>query len=437
MTLKPAPAAALRPVRISATALILALLAICLPLAASAQTTPTTNGMLPAVGSRAPELHFTKLLNAPPGAKATLASLRGRVVVLEFWATWCAPCLGEIPVLNGLASSLDPTKVQFISVDDEDPALVAAFLKHKPIKGWVALDTTGATFKRYGVDARPATIVIGPDGRIVSNSVHPENLQRAKLLALAAGKHTDVSGKADPKVKAEMEATMSQAFAAQIGSAAGPADALFDLRISAAEPVKSGPKPDTHVMMMGPGELDITNADIQTLVSMGAGVAASRIKVEGTLPGGLFNLHFHAPSADPQQLNRSIELAIASATGITIDPHTNNTDALILTAISGVQRTLSTDEHGGFGFYQKSTHSIRCLNASMDQLAGALEEALGKPVVNETGLSGKANLELPLPDNNLATANTALAKSLGLTLTPATRPIETVTLKPAPTAAKK
>lgn len=403
---------------------------------AQSMMTTATSGTLPGIGARAPEIQFTKLLNAPVGTRASLAALRGRVVVLEFWATWCAPCVGEIPVLNGLASSLDPKKVQFISVDDEDPAVVEAFLKKKPMKGWVGLDSTGGMFKRYGVDSRPETIVIGPDGRVVSNSVRPENLQREKLLELAAGKKTDVGGKADPKVQAEMEATMKQAFAAEIGNAAGPADALFDLRVSAAEAAKDGKKPDTHVMMMGAGKVDITDADIETLVSMGTDVPKTRMKVEGKLPEGMFNLHVNAPGVEKKELNRAIEMAVASGTGVKIEHRTANEDALALTALPEGKRELATTAHGGFAFFDEKKQALRCISANMDQIASALERVAGKPVVNETSLAGSVTMEIPIATKDVAVANEALAKALGLTLQPGMRSIETVVLT-APAAGGK
>ncbi len=111
-------------------------------------------------GAAAPSLSFTKLLQAPAGAKVDWPALHGKVVVLEFWATWCAPCVAEIPILNSLQASVDPDKIVFLSVDDEDPAAVEKFLSRKPIKGWLGFDTTGKILERYHVEGRPATIVI-------------------------------------------------------------------------------------------------------------------------------------------------------------------------------------------------------------------------------------------------------------------------------------
>ncbi len=64
----------------------------------------------PEKGTPAPPLDSLQLLQDPTGARADWASLKGKVVVLEFWATWCSPCVASLPHLNQLVESLDPTK---------------------------------------------------------------------------------------------------------------------------------------------------------------------------------------------------------------------------------------------------------------------------------------------------------------------------------------
>ena len=86
-------------------------------------------------------------------------------MVLEFWATWCAPCIGEITAINNLVKSVDPSKVQFISITDEDAKSVENFLTKKHISGWVGIDSSSKTFERYGVASRPVTIVIDPGAK--------------------------------------------------------------------------------------------------------------------------------------------------------------------------------------------------------------------------------------------------------------------------------
>src|SRR5512146_3334745 len=79
-------------------------------------------------GDAAPALGLEQILQAPGGARADFGSLRGQVVVLEFWATWCAPCIAAQPDLNELVDTFKDRQVQFVSITDEDESVVAQFL---------------------------------------------------------------------------------------------------------------------------------------------------------------------------------------------------------------------------------------------------------------------------------------------------------------------
>jgi uncharacterized protein (TIGR03435 family) len=414
------------------TALCLLVLTVS---AASAQAPAVLNPNAPKPGTPAPALTFTQVLQAPAGTKVDWPSLRGKAVVLEFWATWCVPCLAEIPVLNSLVASVDPAKVQIISVDDEDPAVVEDFLKKKPISGWIGIDTSGELYKRFGVNARPATMVIDPQGRVVNTTVRPEQLKSDQLLALADGRPVTLGGKVDPKVQAELDAATEKALSDQTGKKADSAQTLFEITLSRAEPSKDGKRQNQHIMLLGP-EIDITNAPPATLLSYGAGVAPTRITTRGALPDAQYNLHVEAPGADPKLLGQAIELAIASGAGLHIEHQTALTDAYILTAKPEAKDHLTQSPYPGIARFNPQTQTLQCLNASLDQLASALEKALGTPVVNETGLSGMLMLNLKIAPKDLSSANDAL-KGIGLGLSPAKRPIETVILSAAPAAGKE
>src|SRR5579875_344137 len=140
----------------------------------------------PEKGTLAPPLDSLSLLQAPSGARADWASLKGKVVVLEFWATWCSPCVASLPQFNELVQSLDPAKFQFISIDDEEPKAVETFLSKKKMSGWVGLDASGKVFAEYGVNSRPTTVVINGDGRVVAVT-EIESVKVADLQAVARG----------------------------------------------------------------------------------------------------------------------------------------------------------------------------------------------------------------------------------------------------------
>ncbi|MCB1722152.1 MAG: TlpA family protein disulfide reductase [Gammaproteobacteria bacterium] len=111
----------------------------------------------------APELRLSTLR----GSDVDLAALRGRVVLVNFWATWCPPCVKEIPSLQALYGRLHEQGLAILAVDvGEIPATLEAFLKDKPVEFPVLLDQDGQALRRWGVYAFPTTLVVDRDQRI-------------------------------------------------------------------------------------------------------------------------------------------------------------------------------------------------------------------------------------------------------------------------------
>jgi len=383
-----------------------------------------TPSQTPKPGFPAPPLGFTRVFGAPAAAKTDLASLRGKVVVLEFWATWCSPCVADIPVLNSLAASLDPAKVQFISIDDEDPALVERFLAKHPISGWVGLDTTGKTLETYGVLQRPTTIVIGPDGRVATTDAHPETLRRDQLLALAEGKPADftsLTGSASPEAFAERKAILAQKFSASANSAPGIA-------------VTPGEPGDTRVMLRGTNQLDITNATPLVLLQQATGIPQTRIAASGPLPETHYNLHVDAPNLSHDALIQQVAQAVAAATGVQLKPTTATVDVYLLTAQPGAKDHTTDTPYPGFVNFSRKAQRMQAVNGTFDQLAAALEKALGTPVLDETALTGKLTFVEPVTDTTFPIIEQLLETKWNLKLVPAKRPVTTYTVFAGSTA---
>ncbi len=126
----------------------------------------------PLVGRPAPPFSLTPVGG---GQTVTLASLRGRPVVLNFWATWCVPCVQEHSALTQAARSRG-SEVQFLGIvynDEEAP--IQGFLDLHGRAYPSLLDKEGKTAIAYGVYGVPETYFINPGGLIVSKFVGPLN----------------------------------------------------------------------------------------------------------------------------------------------------------------------------------------------------------------------------------------------------------------------
>lgn len=104
------------------------------------------------------------------GSAVRLSELRGKVVIIEFWATWCPPCKESVPELNKVADKFRDKNFQLIgiSVDKGGEALsnVRAFVKENAVAYPVMVDS-GKVNVAYGVNGIPAMFIIDKEGRIV------------------------------------------------------------------------------------------------------------------------------------------------------------------------------------------------------------------------------------------------------------------------------
>lgn len=98
----------------------------------------------------------------------TLSDFKGQGIVLNFWATWCPPCVYEMPALDNLAAQLNDQGVRVIAVSEDRNALakVPAFFKDKGIEHLdVYVDPKSALSRKFGIDGLPTTLLIGADGQ--------------------------------------------------------------------------------------------------------------------------------------------------------------------------------------------------------------------------------------------------------------------------------
>lgn len=120
------------------------------------------------IGRPAPALTLPRLAN---GATLDLESLRGRPVIVNFWASWCAPCVRELPALASFsAEHSGPDAPQVLAVNvAEDAATIESFLAEQGVADLtVLLDSDGHAGDAWGATGLPMTFLIDPAGRIAA-----------------------------------------------------------------------------------------------------------------------------------------------------------------------------------------------------------------------------------------------------------------------------
>jgi thiol-disulfide isomerase/thioredoxin len=128
-----------------------------------------SGGLLPApvlAGEAAgPAADFS--LPARGGPPVALSALRGQVVLINFWATWCGPCRKEMPLLEQIQKKYAPLGFTMLGINvEEDTTQMEAFLGDVPVSFPVLLDPANRVSKLYEVAAMPSTVIIDRKGNI-------------------------------------------------------------------------------------------------------------------------------------------------------------------------------------------------------------------------------------------------------------------------------
>ncbi len=163
---------------------------LCLLTAAAPAAAPMA---VPAGVQVAPPVWAPQADGTPTG----LRDLRGQVVLVDFWASWCAPCLQSLPQLEQWYQTLRARGFTVLAVNvDTDRAKALAFLKRKPVTFPVVYDPEGWWPEQYGVGGMPASYVVDGQG---------------KLRAV----HSGYNEKDLPRIRQEIEALLSERGNAQ------------------------------------------------------------------------------------------------------------------------------------------------------------------------------------------------------------------------------
>lgn len=121
------------------------------------------------VGQVAPEINLETL----QGERVILSQLKGKVVVINFWATWCPPCRAEMPSMERLYARFKGQGLEMLAVNVEADAkdILPSFFKKHPHTFPVLLDLEGDSQTEYGVFRFPESFVVGRDGKVVDHII--------------------------------------------------------------------------------------------------------------------------------------------------------------------------------------------------------------------------------------------------------------------------
>jgi uncharacterized protein (TIGR03435 family) len=356
---------------------------------------------------KAPNFKIARVQNAPVSKIDGLADLKGKVVFLEFWATWCQPCVAGIPHVNRVIDSLKGQPVVFLSVTDEPADMIETFRKTHEMKAWVGIDEAQSAIKAYHVSSRPAGYLIGKDGTLLA-SIFPDDLKEKDVRDALAGtfKSKPVAWEDVPRPKAA-------------GAAAGKT--YFEARISQASG-KMG-------MESGFDGIESRSMSFADNVAAIWDVHPDQVIVDFA-PVAAFNLSMKTTPEGYELGREAMKSAVRSAFGVKVEPEKREADALVLTlsAAPGAPRPKPASAGGKRGLMAGG--GGRLLGAiPMPEVARALWMSLSQPVVDETGLKGDYEFDMEWKGGDQADLGRVLSTQ-GLSLVPAKRVVEFIRVSP-------
>lgn len=142
---------------------LLFVIAACVACLAAAQQGPAPGQLRPWTGGATPPLALADVEGRPH----RIEDYRGKVVLVNFWATWCEPCRDEMPSMNRLRASLAGKPFEVLAVNlGESDARVRKFVEQLPLGFPVLMDRDSGAAKAWRARILPASFLLGPDGRI-------------------------------------------------------------------------------------------------------------------------------------------------------------------------------------------------------------------------------------------------------------------------------
>jgi thiol-disulfide isomerase/thioredoxin len=155
------------------------------------QTAGAQSDLILRVGDQPPELDFTVVKGSAEPPELNWTHLAGRVVVIDFWATWCTPCIKAIPQLNALVEKFKDRPVTFLSITYEPRQMVLPFLTKHPMNSIVGSDNDFAMFRSFKAWGIPMVVLVNAEQRI-AGVIHPDHLTAAMIDDVLEGRTPSV-----------------------------------------------------------------------------------------------------------------------------------------------------------------------------------------------------------------------------------------------------
>jgi uncharacterized protein (TIGR03435 family) len=377
------------------------------------------------IGHKVPDVEFARVLNTKE-KQLSLAALQGKVVLLEFWATWCEPCIKDMKHLEELQETYG-NRLQIITIATESEKRIEKFLQNKPSSLWFAIDTARKFADIFPYKIIPHSVLI--DGRgIVRAITEPSQISEKVIGKMLAGEAISLPFKQD-SIYTDTKSIIEKYFAAKPGT---ENRFLIQPEIKGISSFYKNYHKDAHFANR---RLTMINLPLSTIYR----IAYKDISLMRTL-----DLTTKKPNKGPDESycmdiivakGKEADLLSHLKEGLSehydieavLEKRKKKVYVLELTRTEKIQRAISNIKEGDFSARGDAFNGE---GVSLEKIAQYLEQfgVVNLPVVDETGDSKKYNISFTFEPENKESLKNAL-QHIGLKLKEAQREIEILVLR--------
>jgi thiol-disulfide isomerase/thioredoxin len=366
-----------------------------------------------------PDINFKTVLNAPVKS-IKLSELKGKIVLIEFWATWCGSCLEAMPHLKQLQEN-SPGKLQIIAVTDETAKRIGQYLAVKPSNLWIAIDTDRAFTGLFPHQLIPHTVVISANGQLIATT-SPEDVTEKVIDSLWDKQEVHLAEKKDDTL--DYEGLIKKYFFA--------ADTVTN-RFSMLPAIKGAPGLSTTWLsdsIFYGRRITCLNLSLTTLYRLANNdfPYSRTIDNTGESKKAPASYCLDLIVAHKKDLLPTLQKELAKRFDLQAGIETQTKDVYVLKVTDPERVKKIPVNTSGKKTYYARHGEIDQQDMTMTDFAGYLETyCKGIPVVNETNISGNFDIKFSYQPENPASL-TQILTDMGLSLEKEQRKIDMLIL---------
>jgi uncharacterized protein (TIGR03435 family) len=366
-------------------------------------------------GDPAPRLQFAKVMQTP-GPSVSDWDMRGKVVVVRL----TNGIMFDDPQSvrwNELAARFVGRPVEFVLVTSEPESMVKRILRDAPVSGWIVLDPEESTARTFGMHAVPCTIVIDAMGR-VAGFARGSRVDEAMIQSVLNGEPRGFE--AEPEMLLHPQEPMP---------AYSPS---YEVHISPTTRTDNGTS-----ISAGNEKWYARGFGLRQIIMNMWQVSPDRLDFPASLDTGKrYDFAVVLPTPERDIIPELVKQAIQKEFGVTVTRESRDIDVYVMTAPNG--KSAELEELPQLRTGQRSSSGMSVTDARivahgmrMEELVHTLQRRLGRPVIDETNLTGRYNFVVSVAGSGSEAFMQMLRDKLGLVLTPERRPVEITVVRAA------